>query len=118
MESLADKENPQGILAVVHQKLTRLDDLELSADWRGGGLTAGPGKCRDDFAYAGCRRRGSALPARWRRGSISSDLRPCQHGDDFLEADCSNFVQGIYGLVAARRLSTDRHIGPCGTKLS
>ncbi len=28
MESLADKENPQGILAVVHQKLTRLDDLK------------------------------------------------------------------------------------------
>jgi RNA methyltransferase, TrmH family len=28
MESLADKDNPQGILAVVHQKLTRLDDLE------------------------------------------------------------------------------------------
>ena len=28
MESLADKENPQGILAVVHQKWTRLDDLE------------------------------------------------------------------------------------------
>ncbi len=29
MESLADKDNPQGILAVVHQKLMRLDDLEL-----------------------------------------------------------------------------------------
>ena len=28
MESLADKDNPQGILAVVHQKLNRLDDLE------------------------------------------------------------------------------------------
>ncbi|MFZ1042726.1 MAG: RNA methyltransferase [Anaerolineales bacterium] len=28
MESLADKDNPQGILAVVHQKWTRLDDLE------------------------------------------------------------------------------------------
>ena len=28
MELLADKENPQGILAVVHQKLTRLDHLE------------------------------------------------------------------------------------------
>ena len=28
MESLADKENPQGILAVVHQKLTRLDEIE------------------------------------------------------------------------------------------
>ena len=28
MESLADKDNPQGILAVVHQRLTRLDDLE------------------------------------------------------------------------------------------
>ena len=28
MESIADKENPQGILAVVHQKWTRLDDLE------------------------------------------------------------------------------------------
>jgi len=28
MESLADKDNPQGILAVVHQKLMRLGDLE------------------------------------------------------------------------------------------
>jgi TrmH family RNA methyltransferase len=28
MESLADKDNPQGILAVVHQKQTRLDDLD------------------------------------------------------------------------------------------
>ena len=28
MESLADKDNPQGILALVHQKLTRLDVLE------------------------------------------------------------------------------------------
>jgi len=28
MESLADKDNPQGILAMIHQKLTRLDDLE------------------------------------------------------------------------------------------
>ena len=28
MESLADKENPQGILAVVHQKKTRLDELK------------------------------------------------------------------------------------------
>jgi RNA methyltransferase, TrmH family len=28
MESLADKENPQGILAVVHQKLTQLNDLK------------------------------------------------------------------------------------------
>jgi len=28
MESLADKDNPQGILAVVHQKLTQLNDLE------------------------------------------------------------------------------------------
>ena len=28
MESLADKDNPQGILAVVHQKLMRLDDLD------------------------------------------------------------------------------------------
>ncbi|MGA7194239.1 MAG: RNA methyltransferase [Anaerolineales bacterium] len=28
IESLADKENPQGILAVVHQKLTRLEDLK------------------------------------------------------------------------------------------
>jgi RNA methyltransferase, TrmH family len=28
MESLADKDNPQGILAVIHQKWTRLDDLE------------------------------------------------------------------------------------------
>ena len=28
MELLADKDNPQGILAVVHQSLTRLDDLE------------------------------------------------------------------------------------------
>jgi RNA methyltransferase, TrmH family len=28
MESLADKDNPQGILAVVHQKLIRLDDLD------------------------------------------------------------------------------------------
>ena len=27
MESLTDKDNPQGILAVVHQRLTRLDDL-------------------------------------------------------------------------------------------
>jgi TrmH family RNA methyltransferase len=27
MESLADKENPQGILAIVHQKHTRLDEL-------------------------------------------------------------------------------------------
>jgi RNA methyltransferase, TrmH family len=27
MESLADKDNPQGILAVVHQRLTRLDNL-------------------------------------------------------------------------------------------
>ena len=27
MDSLADKENPQGIIAVIHQKLTRLDDL-------------------------------------------------------------------------------------------
>ena len=27
MESLADKENPQGILAIVHQKKTRLDEL-------------------------------------------------------------------------------------------
>jgi len=27
MESLADKENPQGILAIVHQKQTRLDEL-------------------------------------------------------------------------------------------
>ena len=28
MESLADKENPQGILAIVHQKHTRLDELQ------------------------------------------------------------------------------------------
>ncbi|HEY9151650.1 MAG TPA: RNA methyltransferase [Anaerolineales bacterium] len=28
MESLADKENPQGILAIVHQKSTKLDDLK------------------------------------------------------------------------------------------
>ena len=28
IESLADKDNPQGILALVHQKLTRLADLE------------------------------------------------------------------------------------------
>jgi len=28
MESLADKENPQGILAIVHQKQTRLDELK------------------------------------------------------------------------------------------
>jgi RNA methyltransferase, TrmH family len=28
MESLADKENPQGILAVVHQKKSQLDDLK------------------------------------------------------------------------------------------
>jgi len=28
MESLADKENPQGILAIVHQKATRLEDLK------------------------------------------------------------------------------------------
>ena len=28
MASLADKDNPQGILAVVHQKLMRLDDLD------------------------------------------------------------------------------------------
>ena len=28
MESIADKENPQGILAVVHQKSTRLEDLK------------------------------------------------------------------------------------------
>jgi TrmH family RNA methyltransferase len=31
MESLADKENPQGIIAVVHQKKTTLDSLRLSA---------------------------------------------------------------------------------------
>jgi RNA methyltransferase, TrmH family len=30
MESLADKENPQGIIAVVHQKTTRLVDLKES----------------------------------------------------------------------------------------
>lgn len=29
MESLADKENPQGILALVHQKQTRFEDLQL-----------------------------------------------------------------------------------------
>lgn len=28
MESLADKENPQGILALVHQRLTRFDELK------------------------------------------------------------------------------------------
>ena len=27
MDSLADKENPQGIIAMIHQKFTRLDDL-------------------------------------------------------------------------------------------
>ena len=31
MESLADKENPQGILAIVRQKQTLLDELKLSA---------------------------------------------------------------------------------------
>lgn len=30
MESLADKENPQGILAIVHQRTTRLADLKAS----------------------------------------------------------------------------------------
>jgi TrmH family RNA methyltransferase len=30
MESLADKENPQGIIAIVYQKLTKLDDLKDS----------------------------------------------------------------------------------------
>jgi TrmH family RNA methyltransferase len=30
MESLADKDNPQGILAIVRQKQTRLDELKLS----------------------------------------------------------------------------------------
>jgi RNA methyltransferase, TrmH family len=29
MESLADKENPQGIVAVVHQRKTRLEDLQI-----------------------------------------------------------------------------------------
>jgi TrmH family RNA methyltransferase len=29
MDSLADKENPQGMIAVIHQKFTRLDDLSL-----------------------------------------------------------------------------------------
>ena len=51
MELLADKDNPQGILAVVHQKSTRLDDLELSADWRGGGLAARPRQHWDDPSY-------------------------------------------------------------------
>ena len=31
MESLADKDNPQGILAIVHQKETRIDALKHSA---------------------------------------------------------------------------------------
>src|SRR5512134_1207277 len=31
MESLADKENPQGILAIVRQKQTRIDELKHSA---------------------------------------------------------------------------------------
>lgn len=30
MESLADKDNPQGILAIIHQKHTRIDELRLS----------------------------------------------------------------------------------------
>jgi len=30
MESIADKDNPQGILAIIHQKHTRLDELKLS----------------------------------------------------------------------------------------
>ncbi len=52
MESLADKDNPQGILAVVHQRLTRLDDLRISADWSGGGIAARPRQHWDDPSHA------------------------------------------------------------------
>ncbi|HET6594559.1 MAG TPA: RNA methyltransferase [Anaerolineales bacterium] len=30
MESIADKDNPQGLVAIVHQKQTRIDELKLS----------------------------------------------------------------------------------------
>jgi len=41
MESLADKDNPQGIIAIVHQRKTRLEDLMLSSPPR----TAAGAKC-------------------------------------------------------------------------
>ena len=38
MESLADKENPQGILAVVHQKRTQLKDLPKPPETKAGAI--------------------------------------------------------------------------------
>jgi TrmH family RNA methyltransferase len=41
MESLADKENPQGILAVVHQRQMRIDELKHSAESAGQNIKFG-----------------------------------------------------------------------------
>ncbi len=52
MESIADKENPQGMIAVVHQKSDATRGFEIVKVWRGNCLAARPGQCRNDFAHA------------------------------------------------------------------
>ena len=53
MESLADKENPQGILAIVHQNEDAAWRTSAISCGRGDCLAARPGQCRGDPAYTG-----------------------------------------------------------------
>ncbi|MCK7506405.1 MAG: hypothetical protein MZV70_21690 [Desulfobacterales bacterium] len=87
MESLADKENPQGILAVVRQKQTRLDELgQLECAACVSSLRRTPAMSGPSSAQWTRDRCGRVIPARWRRGTVPSFRSPLQHGDVVLEA--------------------------------
>ena len=83
MESLADKENPQGILAMVRQKQSWLENLQAV---RSGVALVSP----QDPGNVG--RRGRAFPARWRCGVVSSNRCAIQYGNYILETNHSNFL--------------------------
>jgi hypothetical protein len=85
MDSLAEKDNPQGIVAQVKQRASRLSDLGTI---RSGVALVSPQDParRDSPAHDRCRRRGCALPARRRRGSVPSNVCARQHGNVILEA--------------------------------
>jgi TrmH family RNA methyltransferase len=55
-DALTEKENPQGIVAIVKQKTISLDTL-----------SPGPGKCGNHPSHTGCCWGGRIASARWRR---------------------------------------------------
>ena len=92
MKSLADKENPQGILAIVRERQTNLADLAPVQTAAALVSPQDPGNVGTILRTLDAVGAEALIPAGRRRGVVSSHGGTLKYGHDFLEAGCTNFL--------------------------